>query len=343
MPVIEGFELPKALEIDEKTATDRFARFIAEPWEHGYGNTIGNALRRVLLSSMEGVAVSSIRIEGVSHEFMSIPDVLEDVMDIVLNVKKLKFTCDGQLPRTLQVRADKAGEVTGRDICEDGVVVVVNPEQVICTLDKNRPFRMEIEIDRGRGYRPSELNKRDDQPLGTIPVDCLFSPIERVSYEVQACRVGMHTDYDRLELSVWTDGRIKPQDAVRKSAQILMKHLDLFVGDIGDSRGSDAAGVELSPEAQEQVEKLCRKVETLELSVRAVNVLQALQITTLSELIVRNEQELLKHRNCGKKTVQEIKERLQELKLAIGMDLSDEVKQEVARRLQAEASQNKED
>ena len=343
MPVIEGFELPKTLDIDETTATDRFARFTAEPWEHGYGNTIGNALRRVLLSSMEGVAVSSIRIEGVSHEFMSIPDVLEDVMDIVLNVKKLKFTCDGQLPRTLQVRADKAGEVTGRDICEDGVVVVVNPEQVICTLDKNRPFRMEIEIDRGRGYRPSELNKRDDQPLGTIPVDCLFSPIERVSYEVQACRVGMHTDYDRLELSVWTDGRIKPQDAVRKSAQILMKHLELFVGDIGDGRASDAAACELSPEAEEQVEKLCRKVETLELSVRAVNVLQALQITTLGELIVRNEQELLKHRNCGKKTVQEIKERLQELKLAIGMELSDEVKQEVARRLQAEASQNKED
>ncbi len=343
MPVLEGFELPKALVIDEATATDRFARFIAEPWEHGYGNTVGNALRRVLLSSMEGVAVSSIRIEGVSHEFMSIPDVLEDVMDIVLNVKKLKFTCDGELPRTLQVRADKAGEVTGRDICEDGVVVVVNPEQVICTLDKNREFRMEIEIDRGRGYRPSELNKRDDQPLGTIPVDCLFSPIERVSYEVQACRVGMHTDYDRLEMCVWTDGRIKPQEAVRKSAQILMKHLELFVGNIDDGRSTGIEACELSEEAAKQVEKLCMKVDSLELSVRAVNVLQALQITTLGELIGRNESELLKHRNCGKKTVQEIREKLAELNLAIGMELSDEVKQEVARRLQAETSQNKED
>ncbi|MBP5638393.1 MAG: DNA-directed RNA polymerase subunit alpha [Victivallales bacterium] len=343
MPVIEGFELPKALVIDEETATDRFARFVAEPWEHGYGNTVGNALRRVLLSSMEGVAVSSIRIDGVPHEFTSIPDVLEDVMDIVLNVKKLKFTCDGQLPRTLQVVAEKAGEVTGRDICEDGVAVVVNPDQVICTLDKERPFRMEIEIDRGRGYRPSELNKRDDQPLGTIPVDCLFSPIERVSYEVQACRVGMHTDYDRLELCVWTDGRIKPQEAVKKSAQILMKHLELFIGDIGDSNSSANEACELTPEAADQVEKLCMKVDTLELSVRAVNVLQALQITTLGELIERNEQDLLKHRNCGKKTVQEIKEKLLELKLAIGMELSDDVKKEVTRRLQAEASQNKED
>lgn len=346
MPGIEGFELPKGLEVDETTRTDRFARFIAEPWEHGYGNTVGNALRRVLLSSMEGVSVSSIRIEGVSHEFSSIPGVIEDVVDIVLNVKKLKFVCDEAMPRRLEVRANKAGEVTGRDIHEDGVVSVVNPDQVICTLDKDQDFRMELELDRGRGYRPSELNKRDDQALGTIPVDCLFSPIERVSYQVQACRVGNQTDYDRLELCIWTDGRIEPMEAMRRSVQILTEHLQVLVGCLGDSgcNGGEGEGpISLSSENELLVETLCSKVESLELSVRAVNVLQTLQITTLGELVDKSEQDLLKHRNCGKKTVQEIKDKLRERNLVIGQELPEEVKQEVSRRLAAEASQNKEE
>lgn len=355
MPGIEGFELPKALEIDKATKTDRFAKFIAEPWEHGYGNTIGNALRRVLLSSMEGVAVTNIRISytgdndeevKVPHEFASIPDVLEDVMDIVLNVKKLKFRCCGELPRTLNLEASNAGEVTGAAIHEDGVTEVLNPEQVICTLDKDRPFHMELEIDKGRGYRPSEQNKRADAPILTIPVDSLFSPIETVSYEVQACRKDNIMDMDRLVLCVWTDGRIAPEDAVKLSAKILMKHFEVFtkddIGEVGAMGGAEpAGGSALSPEALDTVEKLLAKVEALELSVRAVNVLQTLQIRTMFDLVRRNEQELLKLRNCGKKTVQEIKQKLLEKNLVIGMELSEEIKNEVERRLAAEASENK--
>jgi len=345
MPGIEGFELPKQFEVDETTRTERFARFIAEPLEHGYGNTIGNALRRVLLSSMEGVAVSSIRIDGVPHEFMSMPDVIEDVMDIVLNVTRLKFSCDGELPRTLELYADKAGEVTGKDIREDGVAVVLNPEQVICTLDKDRPFRMELEIDRGRGYRPSDLNKRDDQPLGTIPVNSLFSPIECVSYDIKACRVGQHTDYDRLELNVLTDGRIDPVEAVSLSARILKRHLDIFDPESGSDSASQVVyePIELSESEEELVGRLCQSVETLDLPVRAVNVLQALQINYLGELVAHSEPDLLRHRNCGRKTVQEIKEKLQSLELSIGMELSDDVKKEIARRLAEQQKQNTEE
>ena len=235
MPGIEGFELPQKVDV-EISDVNEFgvplkATFTTEPWAHGFGNTIGNALRRVLLSSMEGVAVSSILIPKVAHEFSSIPDVLEDVMDIILNIKKLKFTCDGETPHSVELYADKAGPVTGANIREDGIVTVLNKDQIICTLDTDRQFEMHLELDRGKGYRPSELNKRDDQPIGTIPVDCLFSPIERVSYDVQACRVGSNTDYDRLELTVWADGRIDPRDAVKKAARILTDHLSVFIGD----------------------------------------------------------------------------------------------------------------
>ncbi len=350
MPGIEGFELPKSLEIDEATRTDTFARFTAEPWEHGFGNTIGNALRRVLLSSMEGVAVTSIRISyeddngqdvRVPHEFTTIPDVLEDVTQIVLNVKKLKFLCDGELPRTLQLVAEHAGPVTGENIRVDDKTTVLTQDQLICTLDKDRAFRMELDIDRGRGYRRSELNKHEDQALLTIPVDSLFSPVERVSYEVQACRKNNIMDMDRLELSVWTDGRIRPQDAVKLSAQILMKHLELFVGEIGEAAAEVSvleAPQALSPENEALADKLSAKVETLQLSVRAANVMQALQVTTLADMVSRTDQDLLKHRNCGKKTVQEIKESLQKLDLYIGMEIPEEVKQEVARRQQAETT-----
>lgn len=344
MPGIEGFELPDALVVDEATATSRYARFTAEPWENGFGHTVGNALRRVMLSSMEGVAVSSIRIDGVSHEFSSIPDVLEDVMLIILNIKKLKFSCDGSLPRTLELYADKAGEVTAANIREDGVTTVLNPEQVICTLDKSRPLRIELELERGRGYRAAEENKREDQPLGTIPVDCLFSPIERVRYDVQACRVGQHTDYDRLELEVWTDGRIDPRDAVARAAMILREHLAVFIESDGSALGgaSSTPVAGLTDDEKELVEKLCTSVSSLELSVRAVNCLNSAQICYLGELVEKSESQMLKYRNFGRKSLQEIKQKLEARGLSLEMVLADNVKDEM-NRLLALKTQNKEE
>ncbi len=334
MPGIEGFVLPEALQVDEKTRTPFYARFTAGPWENGFGHTIGNALRRVLLTAMEGVAVSSIRIDGVAHEFMSIEGVLEDVTDIVLNIKKLKFEYSGtELPHRIELVADQAGEVTGANIREDGVTTVLNPEQVICTLDKDRPFRMDLEIDRGRGYRPSEKNKRDDQPIGTIPVDCLFSPIERVRYDVQATRVGEHTDHDSLELEVWTDGRIDPVTAVHLSADILREHLLVFSSNNGESLGVAPQNGGLSDEERELVDKLCTSVNDLELSVRAVNCLNSAQIQFLGELVEKSESQMLKYRNFGKKSLQEIRAKLSEMGLSLEMVLSDNVKEELARLL----------
>lgn len=329
MPGIAGFEMPTALTVDEATATPVYAKFTAEPWEKGFGHTIGNALRRVLLSSMDGAAVSSLRIDGVPHEFTTIPDVVEDVVEIVLQVKRLRVTCSGDLPRTLELRAEKAGPVTAGQIREDGVVTVLNPELVICHLDKDRPLRMELEIVGGRGYRPAEENKREDHPIGVIPVDCLFSPVQRVRYDVQACRVGQKTDYDRLELEVWTDGRIDPREAVRRAAEILREHLSVFV-DV--ARKEEATQVS-SAEDQELLERLSRSVNELELSVRAENCLNNANIRVLGELVQKTESEMLKYRNFGKKSLEEIKVKLAALDLGLGMTLSDEIKAALDQRL----------
>lgn len=333
MPGTEGFELPHELVVVE--ANDRYAKFISEPWSTGFGHTLGNALRRILMSSMEGVAVTSIKIDGVYHEFSSIPGIMEDVMEIVLNIKKLKFRCDQPLPRTLELNRDWAGNVTGADIKEDGIVTILNPEQAICTLDEAVPLRMEIEIDRGRGYRPSEENKRDDQPIGTIPVDSLFSPIERVRYDVQACRVGQHTELDRLELEVWTDGRIDPKEAVHRAAAILCEHLSVFMtGDMADAIPPPPVTI-LNEEEEALLAKLRLNVGELELSVRAVNCLAAAQIDNLGQLVDKSESQMLKYRNFGKKSLAEIKEKLAALDLQLEMSVPDAVKDELT-RLQAD-------
>ena len=326
----EGFECPSELKFVE--TTDNYAKVIAEPWEKGYGCTIGNALRRVLLSSMEGVAVTSIKIDGVSHEFASIPDVLEDVMEIVLNVKELKFNCQGQLPMRLELKADTAGVVTGANIRQEPLVDIVNPEQVICTLDKDRDFRMELVIDRGRGYRPSEENKHDDQPLGTIPVDSLFSPVTRVRYDVQSCRVGQHTDYDSLELNIWTDNRILPLEALKKSATILGEMFGVFLKIDADSKNIQlppSAG--LTDDEKELADKLKVDVSSLELSVRAVNCLNSQNIQFLGELVEKSENQMLKFRNFGRKSLIEIKNKLESLGLKLEMNLPDTVKDELVR------------
>ena len=222
------FELPNKLTKVEEGATPTYAKFIAEPFEAGYGHTIGNSLRRVLLSSIEGAAISSIKIDGVNHEFQSIDNVVEDVTDIVLNLKKILIVSQKREPLSLLIKVNKAGKVTAADIQADANITIINPEQLICTLDSKRSFEAEIEIKTGRGYCPGEQNKKEEQAIGVIPIDSLFSPVRLVKYTVENTRVGQITDYDKLVLEVWTDGRITPDDALKQSASILKHHLDVF-------------------------------------------------------------------------------------------------------------------
>ncbi len=342
MPGIEGFALPSAVQMDTATAGSRYAKFVAEPWENGFGHTIGNALRRVLLSSMEGVAVSSVRIDGVAHEFTTIPGVVEDVTEIILNIKKLRLQCEGDLPRTLELYADKAGPVTAAAVREDGVTKVLNPDLLICTLDEDRPLRVEMEICKGRGWRPAEENKREDHPIGVIPVDCLFSPVERVRYDVQACRVGQRTDYDRLELEIWTDGRITPQDALTRAAFLLREHLAVFGAPQEAMPAPEPVRV-TTPEEEELLAKLMLSVNVLELSVRAVNCLNTAQIRVLGELVEKTEPEMLKFRNFGRKSLQEIKAKLAEYGLSLGMSLSDPVREALKQRLAEQQQEQQEE
>ncbi len=337
-----GIAMPNTLVVDKATATDKYARFVAEPWEKGYGNTVGNALRRILLSSMEGVAITSLRIDGVAHEFTTIPDVVEDVTEVVLNLKHLHVTCDGELPRKLELYADKAGVVTAANIKEDGVTKILNPDLVICQLDKDRPLRMEIEIDYGRGYRPGDENKHEDQAIGVIPVDSLFSPVERVRYDVQACRVGQKTDYDRLELEVWTDGRIDPQDALVQSARILRDLTRVFLITGGEAGGEAGLPVETITNSEDQamLEKMLISVNDLELSVRAKNCLSNAEIHVVGELVEKNEGELLKFRNFGKKSLDEIKSSLEQMGLSLGMSLKEEIRAVMKSRLAAQAKES---
>jgi len=339
----EGVDSPVEIKADAQTQTDSYVRLVAGPWENGYGHTIGNALRRVLLSSMEGVAVTSIKIDDVQHEFTSIKGVVEDVMDIVLNIKKLKFNCVGQLPRTIELKADRRGPVTAANIVEDPVVEVLNKEQLICTLDEDRSFHIEMTIDRGRGYRKSEDNKKEDQPLGTIPVDSLFSPVESVRYYVQPARVGQHTDYDKLEMEIKTDCRILPLEALTKSAAILRDLFAEFVIDENSRSKNEmlppSAG--LNDDEKALVDRLVTDVSELELSVRAVNCLNSASIQYLGQLVEKSEHQMLKYRNFGRKSLLEIKQKLNDMGLSLEMNLPDSVKDELNRRLEEKQQSQK--
>lgn len=332
----EDFESHTTFEMEEESATSGYGKFIVEPLENGFGNTIGNALRRVLLSQMEGVAVSCIRIAGAPHEFMALEGVMEDVMDIILNIKKLKFRCedDAAMPRTLELVATEHGDVTGRDIREDGVVQVLNKDLKICTLSADRPvdnpFRIELDLARGSGYVSSENNRSSEQPVGSIPIDSLFNPIELVHYDVQASHFGERTDLDRLVLEVWTDERIDPKEAVMRAAQILRSKLNVFSA--GDGAAAPST-VGLSDEERELLDKLAKNVANLDLSVRAVNCLNGDSIHYVGELVQRSENQMLKCRNFGKKSLTEIKEKLEEMGLSLEMTLSENVKEELNRQI----------
>lgn len=339
MPVKEKFTMPSGVETDEKSKTSCYGKFTIQPLEKGFGHTLGNSLRRVLLSSMEGVAPTAIRIDGVLHEFATLAGVKEDVAEIVLNLKKLRFSCQGELPRTLELRVAKEGAVTAAAIGRDATAEVINKDQLICTLDKDMPFRMEIEIDRGCGYVPSEENKKSDHPAGTIAIDALFSPVERVRYIVSDCRVGQRTDYDSLEMEIWTDGRIDPQEALQRSAELLSEHLAVFAGGDVAERGSlprSSRKIQISSEEQKLVERLMKPVADIEFSVRAKNCLNNADIVVIGQLVEKSESEMLKYRNFGKKSLQEIKGKLQEMELSLGMPLPEEVRVAFQQRIKAE-------
>jgi DNA-directed RNA polymerase subunit alpha len=313
------FELPSKLTKVEEGSTQTYAKFIAEPFEAGYGHTVGNSLRRVLLSSIEGAAISSIKIDGVNHEFQSIDGVVEDVTDIVLNLKKVLIVSQKREAITLLIRASKTGVVTAADIQADANIQIVNPDQVICTLDHKRAFEAEIEIKTGRGYYPGESNKKEEQAIGVIPIDSLFSPVRLVKYAVEATRVGQITDYDKLILEIWTDGRITPDDSLKQAASILKHHLDVFDRVSEESYEFENQQSEVSEEQNKLRKLLNMSVNEIELSVRAANCLNNANITTVGELAMKTEQEMLKYRNFGKKSLNEIKEKLEALGLSLGM------------------------
>lgn len=320
MPVRLGrFEMPKRLTKEESTATETYAKFIAEPFETGYGHTIGNSLRRVLLSSLEGAAITSIKVDGAMHEFAAIEGVVEDVTDIVLNLKKIKFKAHTRDPQTLLLSANKEGRVTAADIQVNQNIELVNSDQIICTLDKKKKFEMELEVQIGRGFCPGDENKKPGQAIGVIAIDSLFSPVTRVRYAVEAARVGQRTDYDRLVVELWTDGRMTPDDALTQASAILQHHLDVFVGYDKNAIEFEETVDKQDDEKMKLKKLLNMSVNEIELSVRAANCLNNANITTVGQLAMKSEAEMLKYRNFGKKSLNEIKDKLTALGLALGM------------------------
>lgn len=311
--------MPKTLAKDESTATETYAKFVAEPFEAGYGHTVGNSLRRVLLSSLEGAAITTVRIQGAQHEFATLPGVVEDVTDIVLRLKKVKFKTTDHDTRRLSISVNKEGAVTAGDIQESTGIEVLNKDLVIATLDKKQKFDAELEVKVGRGFATGDENKYADMPIGVIPIDSIFSPVTRVKYAVEATRVGQRTDYDKLILEVWTDGRIKPEDALLQASAILRHHLDPFVNYDENAVEFDETPKEVSQENAALKKLLNMSVNEIELSVRAANCLNNANITTVGQLAQKTEAEMLKYRNFGKKSLNEIKEKLTQLGLSLGM------------------------
>ncbi len=333
-----GFPMPKSIVADETTATDTYTKFIAQPFQSGFGHTLGNALRRVLLSSLEGAAISSVAIDGAKHEFDTLKNVVEDITEIVLNLKKVKLILHGEGPKTLEIKADKAGSVTAADIVCDASVEVLNPDQIICTLDKDSPFRAVIEVTSGRSWIPAEAHSAQ-RPIGTIPVDSLFNPVTRVNYQVGAARVGEETEMDSLELEIWTDGRITPRNAMESATRILIDHLQPFLG----SQVAEKE-VELTDEEVRLFKLLSQNIDMLDLSVRAMNCLNSADIKLVCELCTKTESRMLKYRNFGKKSLEEIKEKIEKLGLELGMNLSERLLSALeaeSARVRAEVEENK--
>src|SRR5438094_2195438 len=314
------FEMPKTLVKDESTATDTYAKFTAEPFEAGYGHTVGNSLRRVLLSSLEGAAITAAKLTGAQDELDTLAGVVEDVTDIVLNLEKVKFKVDGQdhEPKKLSLSVNKEGEVTAGDIQTIQGFEVLNPKQLICTLDRKHKFDAELDVRVGRGFATAEENKRPDQPIGLIPIDSIFSPVTRVKYAVENNRVRQRNDYDKLILEVWTDGRLTPDDALLQASAILRHHLDVFVNFNEEVIEFDETPAGVSEENLKLKKLLNMSVNEIELSVRAANCLNNANITTVGQLAQKTEGEMIKYRKLGNKSLNEIKDKLQQLGLGLG-------------------------
>lgn len=318
-----GLELPAKVEADPRSLTPTFGRFVAEPFERGFGTTVGNSLRRILLSSLEGAAITSVKIQGVEHEFSSIPGIYEDVTDIILNIKGLVVSSDSNEPRRMKVSAEGPGEVTAELVEADPTVVIHNREKVIATLTEPVDFIAEFTVERGRGYRPaSEHREGEDQVIGEIPIDAIFSPVQRVRFRVEDTRVGQRTNYDRLVLDIWTNGTLRPELALVEAAKILRKHLNPFVQ--ADEIGSMTVAPEVVAKGaidQELIRKLNTPVSQLNLSVRAANCLESARIRTVAELMPKQEEELLAIRSFGKTSLREVKRKLEDLGLVMGSPL----------------------
>ncbi len=315
------FEMPARLTREEETATPTYAKFVAEPFERGYGFTVGHSLRRVLLSSLEGAAITAVKIEGCLHEYATLSGVVEDVSEIICNLKKVLLKMHTRGERMLTLKVHKEGEVKASDIQTDSNVEVLNPDCHIATLNKKVNLNAEIYVGVGRGYWPAERNKRSNQPIGVIPIDSIFTPVKKVKYFVENTRVGQITDYDKLIVEVWTDGRITPEEALKQSSSILQRHLDVFVD--YDKNYVEFEKGEASQKGEEaKLEKmLATPISEIELSVRSANCINNSDIKTIGDLVVKSEAEMLKFRNFGKKSLNEIKAILTSMGLSLGMKL----------------------
>ena len=316
----KGFQRPKRLEFERETLTDRFGRFYAQPFERGFGTTVGNALRRVLLSSIEGAAISAVQIDGVLHEFSPIKGVVEDATDIILNLKQLPLKCHVDYTKTLTVRVDKPGPVRARDIEADADVEILEPDAHIATVSEGGKLHMQLRVKRGRGYVAADRNFDEDLGIGWIPIDSVHSPVRKVNYLIEAARIGQATDYDKLTLEVWTNGSVTPGDAVSLAAKLVRDHLNIFIN--LDDDDDDEVDIATEPArigvANEHLDK---SVEELELSVRSYNCLKNANIRTIRELVQKTETDMLKTKNFGRKSLNEIKEILQTMGLSLGMKL----------------------
>jgi DNA-directed RNA polymerase subunit alpha len=315
-----GFQKPKRLAVDTETLTEKFGKFSAQPFERGFGTTVGNALRRVLLSSIEGAAVTAVKIEGVLHEFQSITGVVEDATDIILNLKQIPFKLNGEGPKALYLRADQPGIVTSGMIEADGDVEILDKEIYIATVSEGGKLDMEMRLKRGRGYIAADKNFDSDLGIGFIPVDSVHSPVRKVNYAVDAARLGQITDYDKLTLEVWTNGSVLPADAIGLAAKLIKDHMSIFINfeeEIEAEHQSEEGRMQL------RNENLNRSVEELELSVRSYNCLKNANIQTIGELVQKTEPEMLKTKNFGRKSLNEIKEILAQMGLSLGMKIDE--------------------
>ncbi len=330
-----GLELPSRVVPDPDLNSSTYGKFTIEPFERGFGTTVGNSLRRILLSSLEGAAVTAVKIKGADHEFTSLPGVMEDVTDIILNIKNMVVSLDSDEPKKMHLSAEGPGEVTCDLIEADTSITIHSKDLVLATLTEPVDFDIEFTVEKGRGYVPAseQYGRAEDQEVGVIPVDAIFSPVTRVRYKVEDTRVGQKTNYDKLTLEIWTDGTVTPEMAMVEAAKILRKHLNPFVQyfELGSATASESAAAAARVD-EELIRKLAMPVAEMDLSVRASNCLESAKLNTVADLVTKTENELLKVRSFGKTSLREVKRKLADLGLSLGMELPEEIQQQVAQR-----------